>query len=58
MARNMGREQESNSCLKKSSVLGNSKPNGVVLDSDLIVRDKEEKRPSFEGIVFCFAAEV
>ncbi|KAM3607269.1 uncharacterized protein V6R79_004671 [Siganus canaliculatus] len=46
----MGRERESNSCLKRSSeVLSSSPPNAAVLDSDLIVRSDLE-RSSFEDL--------
>lgn len=46
----IGRERESNSCLKRSSeALGPSPPNAAVLDSNLVVRDNLERRPSFEG---------
>ncbi|XP_040912372.1 potassium voltage-gated channel subfamily H member 7-like [Toxotes jaculatrix] len=47
----VGRERESNSCLKRcSGVLGPSSPNPPALDSDLIVRDSLERSPSFEDL--------
>ncbi|XP_029315411.1 voltage-gated inwardly rectifying potassium channel KCNH7 [Cottoperca gobio] len=51
VVKNVRREKESNSCLKRSSeVLGPSPPNVSVLDSNLIVRDNVERRPSFEDL--------
>ncbi|XP_022074033.1 potassium voltage-gated channel subfamily H member 7-like [Acanthochromis polyacanthus] len=45
------RERESNSCLKRGSVvLGPSSLNVPVLDSDLIVRESMDRRPSFEDL--------
>ncbi|XP_073329823.1 voltage-gated inwardly rectifying potassium channel KCNH7-like [Pagrus major] len=47
----IGRERESNSCLKRSSeALGPSPPSAAVLDSNLVVRDNLERRPSFEDL--------
>lgn len=52
VVRDVGRERESNSCLKRSSeVLGPSPTSAAVLDSNL-VRENLERRPSFEGILF------
>ncbi|XP_076602469.1 voltage-gated inwardly rectifying potassium channel KCNH7 isoform X1 [Chaetodon auriga] len=49
--RDVGRERESNSCLKRSTeVLGPSTPSATVLDSNLVVRDNLERRPSFEDL--------
>lgn len=51
----VGRERESNSCLKScSGVLGPSSPNPPVLNSDLIVREKTDRNASFEGILSYF----
>lgn len=50
VVRDMGRERESNPCLKRSSeVLGPSPPSATVLDSNVVVRENSERRPSFEG---------
>ncbi|KAF0026472.1 hypothetical protein F2P81_021209 [Scophthalmus maximus] len=47
----VGRERESNSCLKScSGVLGPSSPNPPVLNSDLIVREKTDRNASFEDL--------
>lgn len=46
-------ERESNSCLRRSSEAslnrGTSQPKATVRDSNLVVRDNAERRPSFEG---------
>lgn len=58
MVTDLGRERESNACLKRCSVLGPSSHNAPVLDSDLIghiqVRGNLERSPSFEGNIYCF----
>ncbi|XP_074550842.1 voltage-gated inwardly rectifying potassium channel KCNH7 isoform X1 [Halichoeres trimaculatus] len=47
----MGAHRESNLCLKRSSeVLGPSPASPAVLDSNLIIRDSMERRPSFEDL--------
>lgn len=59
VAKDLVRERESNSCLKRcSEVLDPSPPSATVLDSSVIVRDSLERRPPFEGNVFCFTAEL
>ncbi|XP_008286623.1 voltage-gated inwardly rectifying potassium channel KCNH7 [Stegastes partitus] len=51
VGKDIQRERESNSCLKRSSVvLGPSSLNVPALDSDLIVRDSMDRRPSFEDL--------
>ncbi|XP_028289441.1 voltage-gated inwardly rectifying potassium channel KCNH7 [Parambassis ranga] len=51
VVKDIQRERESNSCLKRSSVvLGPSSLNVPALDSDLIVRDSLDRRPSFEDL--------
>lgn len=58
VVKDLGRERESNSCLKRcSEVLGPSPPTAAVLDSNLIVGDSLERRPSFEGDMFCLTDE-
>nr|XP_046260457.1 potassium voltage-gated channel subfamily H member 7 isoform X1 [Scatophagus argus] len=50
VVRDLGRERESNSCLKRSSeVLGPTPPSTAVLDSNVVVRENLERRPSFEA---------
>ncbi|XP_038568508.1 potassium voltage-gated channel subfamily H member 7-like [Micropterus salmoides] len=50
VVKDLGRERESNSCLKRcSEVLGPSPPSAAVQDSNLIVRDSLERRQSLEG---------
>ncbi|XP_065818463.1 potassium voltage-gated channel subfamily H member 7 [Labrus bergylta] len=47
----LGGRRESNSCLKRSTeALGSSSPSPVVLDSNLVVTDGLERRPSFEDL--------
>nr|XP_040056597.1 potassium voltage-gated channel subfamily H member 7-like isoform X2 [Gasterosteus aculeatus aculeatus] len=47
-------ERESNSCLRRSSEAslnrGTSQPKATVRDSNLVVRDNAERRPSFEDL--------
>ncbi|KAM8855202.1 voltage-gated inwardly rectifying potassium channel KCNH7 [Spinachia spinachia] len=44
-------ERESNSCPKRSSeALGTSQPKAAVLDSNVVVGDNAERRPSFENL--------
>ncbi|XP_035532615.1 potassium voltage-gated channel subfamily H member 7-like [Morone saxatilis] len=51
VGRDVDRERESNSCLKRSTeVLGTSPPNAAVLDSNFVVRGNVERRPSFEDL--------
>ncbi|XP_044073635.1 potassium voltage-gated channel subfamily H member 7-like isoform X1 [Siniperca chuatsi] len=52
VVKNLGRERESNSCLRRRDpeVRLPSPPNAAVLDSNLIVRDSLERRPSFEDL--------
>ncbi|XP_047457799.1 potassium voltage-gated channel subfamily H member 7-like [Mugil cephalus] len=51
VVKDVQRERESNSCLKRCSVvLGPSSLNVPVLDSDLIVRGGLNRRPSFEDM--------
>lgn len=50
VVRDMGRQRESNLCLRRSSeVLVPSSPGAAVLDTNLVVRDNLERRASFEG---------
>ncbi|KAL6100768.1 kcnh7 [Pungitius sinensis] len=43
--------RESNSCLRRSSeALGTSQPKAPVLNSNLVVRDNAERKPSFEDL--------
>ncbi|XP_031714287.1 voltage-gated inwardly rectifying potassium channel KCNH7 isoform X1 [Anarrhichthys ocellatus] len=51
VVKDLSRERESNSCLKRSSeVLCTSPPNAPVLESNLVVRENVERRPSFEDL--------
>ncbi|XP_040004956.1 potassium voltage-gated channel subfamily H member 7-like isoform X2 [Xiphias gladius] len=51
VVKDMGRERESHSCLKRcSGVLGSSPPNAPVMDSDIIARDSLERSLSFEDL--------
>ncbi|XP_029386667.1 voltage-gated inwardly rectifying potassium channel KCNH7 [Echeneis naucrates] len=51
VVKEVGREREFNSCLKRcSGVLGPSSPTLPHLDSDLTVRDRLERSPSFEDL--------
>ncbi|XP_054471146.1 potassium voltage-gated channel subfamily H member 7-like [Anoplopoma fimbria] len=51
VVKDLSRERESNTCLKRSmEVLGTPPLNAQVLDSNLVVRDNVERRPSFEDL--------
>ncbi|XP_068560115.1 potassium voltage-gated channel subfamily H member 7 [Cebidichthys violaceus] len=51
VVKDLSRERESNSCLKRSSeVLSTSPPNAPVLEPNLVVRENVERRPSFEDL--------
>ncbi|XP_068428525.1 potassium voltage-gated channel subfamily H member 7-like [Clinocottus analis] len=51
VVKDLRRERESNSCLKRSSeVVSTPPPNAPVLDTHLVVRNNVERRPSFEDL--------
>lgn len=59
MVKEVQRERESNSCLKRSSVvLGRSSLTVPGLDSDVIVRDSLDRKPPFEGNRACLTDEL
>lgn len=59
MVKEVQRERESNSCLKRSSVvLGRSSLTVPGLDSDVIVRDSLDRKPPFEGNRSCLTDEL
>lgn len=58
VVKDMQKAKESYSCLQRSSeVLAPSSPSAAVLESTLVVRENLDRKPSFEGDLFCFTAE-